>query len=172
MRILNQFADLTTGVVYIHAAPVALCPHVEWALSSTLDTRADLSWADQPAEPGRVRAVADWTGPVGSGGRLAAALRAWPGLVFEVTEDPSEGVDGQRFSHVPGLGLWHGSTSANGDVVVGEMMLRTLMDAHADGADLAERLDTALGTAWDEALEDYRMGAAGAEITLLSRRVG
>ena len=37
MRASNQFADTTTGVVYVHASPAAVCPHVEWALSSTLD---------------------------------------------------------------------------------------------------------------------------------------
>ncbi|MBT2270510.1 DUF3145 domain-containing protein, partial [Rhodococcus enclensis] len=27
MREMNQFADVTTGVVYIHSSPAALCPH-------------------------------------------------------------------------------------------------------------------------------------------------
>ena len=77
-------------------------------------------------------------------------------LRFEVTEDPSPGVDGQRFSHTPQLGLWSGAMSANGDIVVGEMRLRSLM---ADGADaLFAELDSVLGTAWDEALEPYRDG--------------
>ena len=67
MRILNQFADLTTGVVYIHASPVALCPHVEWALSSTLNARADLKWSTQDAEPGRMRATVS-----------SASTRTWP----------------------------------------------------------------------------------------------
>ncbi|QRY60960.1 DUF3145 domain-containing protein [Gordonia sp. PDNC005] len=172
MRILNQFADLTTGVVYIHASPVALCPHVEWALSSTLNARADLKWSTQDAEPGRMRATVDWTGPVGTGARLANALREWPGLAFEVTENASEGVDGERFSHVPGLGLWRGSISANGDVIVGEMQLRAMMDAQPDSAGLAAELDTALGTAWDDALESYRMGGADGEVTWLHQRVG
>ncbi|HTQ21942.1 DUF3145 family protein, partial [Mycobacterium sp.] len=38
MRASNQFADATAGVVYIHASPAAVCPHVEWALSSTLQS--------------------------------------------------------------------------------------------------------------------------------------
>ena len=45
---------------------------------------------------------------------------------FEVTEEPSPGVDGERFCFAPGLGLWHARTSANGDIVVGEDQLRTL----------------------------------------------
>lgn len=132
MRASNQFADVTTGVVYIHASPAAVCPHVEWALSSTLQSKANLVWTPQPAMPGQLRAVTNWCGPVGTGSRLANALRSWSVLRFEVTEDPSPGVDGQRFSHTPQLGLWSGAMSANGDIMVGEMRLRTLM---AQGAD-------------------------------------
>lgn len=172
MRMLNQFADLTTGVVYIHSAPVALCPHVEWALSSTLDARANLKWSAQDADPGQQRATVDWTGPVGTGARLANALREWPALRFEVTENASDGVDGERFSHVPGLGLWRGSTSANGDVILGEMQLRALLDSQPDSVGLAGEIESALGTAWDEALEPYRLGGAGAEVTWLQQRVG
>ena len=170
MRASNQFADVTTGVVYIHASPAAVCPHVEWALSSTLAANPNLKWTPQPAMPGQLRAVTNWVGPVGTGARLANALRSWTVLRFEVTEDPSLGVDGQRFSHTPQLGLWSGAMSANGDVVIGEMRLRAMM---TDGADaLAAELDSALGTAWDEALEVYRDGGDGAEVSWLSRGVG
>jgi hypothetical protein len=170
MRASNQFADSTTGVVYLHASPAAVCPHVEWALSSTLNARAQLKWTAQPAMPGQLRAVTNWVGPVGTGARLASALRAWSVLRFEVTEDPSAGVDGQRFCHTPQLGLWNGAMSANGDIIVGEMRLRSLM---AEGADaLAAELDTVLGTAWDEALEPYRDGGTAGEVSWQSRGVG
>jgi hypothetical protein len=91
-------------------------------------------------------------------------------LRFEVTEDPSAGVDGQRFCHTPQLGLWNGAMSANGDIMIGEMRLRSLM---AEGADtLAAELDTVLGTAWDEALEPYRDGGTAGEVSWQSRGVG
>jgi len=170
MRASNQFADATTGVVYLHASPAAVCPHVEWALSSTLGAGANLKWTPQPAMPGQMRAVTNWTGPVGTGARLANALRQWSVLRFEVTEDPSPGVDGQRFCHTPQLGLWSGAMSANGDIMVGEMRLRTLMSAGADT--LAAELDTVLGTAWDEALEPYRDGGDAGEVSWLNRGVG
>ena len=82
MRAANQFADVTTGVVYIHASPAAVCPHVEWALSSTLNSRANLKWTPQPAMPGQLRAVTNWVGPVGTGAQLANALRSWSVLRF------------------------------------------------------------------------------------------
>ena len=70
---------------------------------------------------GQLRAVTNWVGPVGTGAQLANALRSWSVLRFEVTEDPSAGVDGHRWCHTPQLGLWSGAMSANGDVMVGEM---------------------------------------------------
>ncbi|QLY33366.1 DUF3145 domain-containing protein [Nocardia huaxiensis] len=178
MRASSQFADATSGVVYIHSSPAALCPHIEWALTSTLKAPAKLRWTGQPAAPGAaLRATTDWYGPVGTGSRLANALRDWPVLTFEVTEEPSEGVDGERYSFVPGLGLWHGAMSANGDVMVGEMRLRSIVaEARAQGrtsaTDIAAEIDRALGTAWDDALEPYRMGEEGAEVTWLRRDVG
>src|SRR6476619_3081870 len=81
MRAANQFADAAMGVVYIHASPAAVCPHVEWALSSTLSARANLKWTAQPAMPGQLRAVTNWLGPVGTGAQLANALRSWSVLV-------------------------------------------------------------------------------------------
>ncbi|AOW94758.1 hypothetical protein BFN03_10205 [Rhodococcus sp. WMMA185] len=146
-----------------------MCPHIEWALTSTLNCRANLKWTSQPASNGVMRATTDWVGPVGTAARLVNALRPWPMLRFEVTEDASDGVDGERYSYVPGLGLWRGSTSANGDVVVGEMRLKAMMQAEGD---LAVDLAYALGTAWDEALEPFRSGGEGAEVTWLSRDVG
>jgi len=166
---LNQFADATTGVIYVHSSPAALCPHVEWALAAILDARANLRWTAQPAADGTLRATCDWVGPVGTGSRVAAALQAWPLLCFEVTEDPRDGVDGERFSHVPGLGLWRGTTSANGDVVIGEMRLRALLDQNRAG--FAAPVEQAVGTARDDGLESYRSGGEGAGVVWLRREV-
>lgn len=170
MRASNQFAELTTGVVYIHSSPAALCPHVEWALTSALEARANLKWTAQPASDGLLRTTTNWVGPVGTGAKIAHALRSWSMLRYEVTEDPSEGVDGERFSHVPGLGLWRGQMSANGDIVVSENRLHAMM---ASGTEfLVNEIHNALGTAWDEALEPYRRGGEfGAEVTWLRREV-
>lgn len=178
VRASTQFADATAGVVYIHSSPAALCPHVEWALTAALSAPARLRWTVQPAD-GHLRASSDWIGPVGTAARIAQSLRTWPVLRFEVTEDPSDGVDGERYSFVPGLGLWHGSTGANGDVVLGEMRLRALLQAAGElGAhgtyDLSAEIDRALGTPWDEDLESYRHGVdgSGAEVRWLRREVG
>lgn len=178
VRASSQFADATAGVVWIHSAPAALCPHVEWALTSALGSPAKLRWTTQPAD-GHLRATSDWIGPVGTAGRIAQSLRSWPVLRFEVTEDPSDGVDGERYSFAPGLGLWRGTVSANGDVTLGEMRLRSMLESARSvgkysGSDLAAEIDRALGTPWDEELEAFRSGdeVAGAEVTWLRRDVG
>ena len=154
------------GVVFVHSSPTAVCPHVEWAISGVLGERVNLHWTPQAAVPGQLRAECTWTAPAGSAGALAGALRAWPMLRFEVTEEPSPGVDGERFCHVPTLGLWSGRTSANGDIVVGEDRLRALIASSTPGQ-LPGRLHDLLGSAWDEALEPLRLAGDGAPVTWL-----
>ncbi|KID28203.1 DUF3145 domain-containing protein [Prauserella rugosa] len=157
----------TRGVVYVHSSPSAVCPHVEWAMSGTLGTRVELRWTAQPAAPGQLRAECEWRGSAGTAGKLANALKAWPMIRFEITEEPSPGVDGQRFCYAPGLGLWHARTSANGDIVVPEDQLRTLVAKSRASEQLAHRIDELLGAGWDEALEPFRHAGDGAPVTWL-----
>ncbi|RJQ80391.1 DUF3145 domain-containing protein [Pseudonocardiaceae bacterium YIM PH 21723] len=159
----------TSGVIYVHSSPSAVCPHVEWAISGTLGTRADLQWTAQPAAPGQLRAECSWSAEPGTGARLVSALKSWPMVRFEVTEEPSPGLDGQRFCFVPGLGLWRANTSANGDIVVSEDQIRTLAAKYRAPEALAHRLEELLGTNWDEALEPFRRAGDGAPVTWLHR---
>src|SRR5258708_8508654 len=92
----------TRGVVYLHCVPSAIAPHVEWALAGVLGRPARLEWTGQPAAPQHLRAEAAWIGAIGTGARLAASVRAWPMLVFEVTEDATWASDGERLAYVPG----------------------------------------------------------------------
>jgi hypothetical protein len=156
----------TRGVIFVHSSPTAVCPHVEWAISGVLGARVSLEWTAQPAAPGLLRTECTWSGPAGSAGALAGALRAWPMLRFEVTEEPSPGVDGERFCHAPSLGLWRGRTSANGDIVVGEDQLRSLL-TESPGGQVAGRVHDLLGSAWDTALEPFRLAGDGAPVTWL-----
>jgi hypothetical protein len=87
-------------------------------------------------------------------------------LRFEVTEEPSPGVDGERFCHAPSLGLWRGRTSANGDIVVGEDQLRALL-TESPGGQVGGRVHELLGSAWDAALEPFRLAGDGAPVTWL-----
>jgi hypothetical protein len=159
----------TRGVVYIHSTPLAVCPHVEWAIARVLAAPVNLQWVHQPADPTARRAECTWSGRPGTGSELAAALRQWPMIRFEITEEPSAGVDGQRFMHVPGRGLFAAGMSANGDVMLGEHRLRAIMANARNAEALAHELDRALGSAWDAELEPYRYAGEGAPITLLTQ---
>ncbi len=151
----------SSGVLYIHSCPAALVPHVEWAVAAELGVRASLSWTDQPVAPGTLRAEAGWRGRPGTAGRLAAALRGWSVMRYEVTEEASPGCDGERWSVTPTLGVFRAVTSANGDLMVGEDRLRALLSGAA-GPQLAYGIDALLGGAWDAELEPYRQAGDGA----------
>ena len=73
----------TRGVLYVHSAPRALCPHVEWAVAGVLGTRVSLDWIRQPAAPGTWRSEFSWKGEAGTASKLASALRGWHLLRFE-----------------------------------------------------------------------------------------
>ena len=87
-------------------------PRSPWLPTSSGRSRASsvrrCAWSGrpQPADPTTRRAECSWSGKPGTGAEFAAALRGWPMLRFEVTEEPSPGFDGERFMHVPGRGLF------------------------------------------------------------------
>jgi hypothetical protein len=156
------------GVLYVHSCPPAVCAHVEWAVSRVLGVPVRLEWTAQSADPSTQRAECQWSAKTGTAGELATALRQWPMLRFEVTEEPTYGVDGERISHVPGRGTFRSTMSANGDVLVSEDRLRALL-ATADGPDaLTHGIEKLLGTAWDAELEAYRQAGDGAPVTWLT----
>jgi hypothetical protein len=159
------------GVVFMHCCPAALAPHVEWALAGVLGSPVRLEWTGQPAAPQHLRAEATWTGAVGTAARLAASLRAWPMLVFEITEDATAETDGERLAYVPGRGFHRRAVSANGDVVVSEERLRGLMVRARTAEDYEHGITELLGLAWDAELEPYRLGGDGAPVTLLHQVV-
>lgn len=163
----------TRGVVYVHSAPPALCPHVEWAVGGVLAVRVTLDWTPQPAAPGAVRAELSWQAEAGTGARLASALRDWTHLRFEVTEEPSAGAEGERWSSTPSLGLFHATTGVHGDIVVREDRLRAaLARAAADPAtDVVAEMQVLLGKAWDDELETFRHAGDGAPVRWLHQVV-
>ncbi|MDQ4490736.1 DUF3145 domain-containing protein [Sinomonas sp. ASV486] len=161
-------AVMTRGLLFVHSAPSALCPHVEWAIGSVVDKRTDLDWTAQPAAPGMLRAELSWAGKPGTGAQLASALRGWAHLRYEVTEEPSPSVDGARWSHTPELGIFHSMTDVHGNIVISEDRIRYAYEAGAgDPSVVYHELSLALGEAWDEELEPFRHAAEGAPVRWL-----
>ncbi len=119
----------TRGVLYVHSAPQALCPHIQWALESVSHRRTDLQWTPQNAEPGCVRTELEWSGRAGTGALLASALRTLGRVRFEVTENASQGSDGSRWSFTPDLGIFHATTDVAGNICVSEDRIRYAFEA-------------------------------------------
>jgi hypothetical protein len=179
----------TRGVVYIHAAPPALCPHVEWAVGGVLGMRVTLDWTPQPTAPGTFRAELSWQADPGTASKLASALRDWMHLRFEVTEEPSAGAEGERYSSTPTLGLFHATTGVHGDIMVREDRLRAALaraatesaiGGVADGATdgvidpatrVMQEMQALLGKAWDDELEPFRYAGDGAPVRWLHQVV-
>jgi hypothetical protein len=159
------------GVLYVHSAPPALCPHIEWAVAGIVGAPVGMPWVGQSAAPGALRAELTWHARPGTAGAIASALAGWNRLRFEVTEDSSPGCDGVRHCYTPDLGLFSAATGANGDIMVGEDRLRSVMllaSGGADSASLEDELSRLLGTAWDNELEPFRRAADGAPVRWLN----
>lgn len=160
----------TRGVIFVHSAPTALCPHIEWAVGAALGVRPHLDWTPQPAADGAWRTELSWAAEPGTGARLATALRGWAKLRYEVTEEPSALADGARWSHTPALGIHHSVVGLHGDVLVAEDRLRAAVETSAgDPVALSAALDRVLGRAWDDELEPFRYAGDGAPVRWLHR---
>ncbi|MHB1739319.1 MAG: DUF3145 domain-containing protein [Actinomycetes bacterium] len=157
----------THGVVYVHAAPPALAPHVQWALAGVLGMPVDLDWSPQPAEAGTLRAEVCWQGAAGTAARIASALRGWARLRFEVTEDPAAEVEGARFSYTPTLGMFHALIGSTGDILLPEQRLRAALEGPMGSDGLGAELDRLLGGPWDDELEPFRYAGDGAPVRWL-----
>lgn len=145
------------GVLFVHSAPRALAPHLEWAAGRALNRAVNFDWTAQPVLKGSLRAEFYWEGAPGTGALLASALRGWEHLRYEVTEDPSPGTDGGRWMHTPDLGIFFAQTDSVGNLVISEERVRAAMEsAGANARELQRELRLALGQAWDDELDAFR----------------
>jgi Protein of unknown function (DUF3145) len=161
-------ASMTRGVVFIHSAPAALCPHIEWAVAGVLGGQVNLEWSPQPAQSACYRTELSWQGEPGAGARLASAMRGWEHVRYEITEEPTAGCEGERYSYTPTLGIFHAVMGVHGDIVVPEDRLRfAMIEAEQGGDPLPIALDQLLGKAWDDELETFRYAGDGAPVRWL-----
>ena len=158
------------GVLFVHSAPRALAPHIEWAAGRALDRAVNFDWSDQPVLKGSLRAEFYWEGAPGTGAVLASALRGWEHLRFEVTEDAGFGVDGGRWLHTPDLGIFFAQTDTVGNVVIPEDRIRYAMEiAGSNARELHRELRLALGQAWDDELEAFRHASDTSQVVWLHK---
>lgn len=162
----------TRGVLYVHSAPSALCPHIEWAVSGVLGVPVSLDWTPQPAQSGTYRAELSWSGETGSAASVASALRGWNHLRFEITEEPTAGSEGARYSFTPELGVFHAVTGLHGDIMIPEDRLKAAVVKAALGdTTLLTEIDKLLGKPWDDELETFRHAGEGAPVRWLHQVV-
>jgi hypothetical protein len=162
--------SIARGVVYIHSAPRALCPHVEWAAGRALGHAVNFDWRPQPVLAGAQRTEYYWEGPRGMGAALASALRGWEHLRYEVTEDAGLGTDGGRWMHTPELGIFYAQTDTAGNMVIPEDRIRAAMEsAGSDAFELHRELRIALGQSWDDELEAFRHASEDSPVVWLHK---
>ena len=162
----------TRGVMYVHSAPSALCPHVEWAVGGVLGTSVSFDWTVQPAQASSQRTEYSWVGEGGTASAIASALRGWNHLRFEITEEPTTGTEGARFSYTPDLGIFHAVTGIHGDILIPEDRLRAALTRSQRGeTDLEAELAKLLGKPWDDELEPFRYAGEGAPVRWLHQVV-
>ncbi|WP_430592843.1 DUF3145 domain-containing protein [Humidisolicoccus flavus] len=163
-------ATVARGVIYIHSAKQAVCPHLEWAIGRALGTASAVTWQPQEALPGTQRAELYWEAKPGSGAHIASALRGWDDVRFEVTEDPGLGRDGGRWMHTPSLGTFYAQTDTIGNMVIPEDRVRYAIEIAGDDlGELRRELAVALGSAWDEELETFRHASDNAAVVWLHK---
>lgn len=186
---LHSVVDRTTdrsrprarGVVFIHSCPRAMASHVAWAVQEATGAAAPIEWITQPVEPGALRTEVQWEGEPGSASKLVSALRAWPQLRFEVTEDATAMCEGERYSSTPTLGVFRATIGVHGDVMVSEERLRAALERAAEAArvgyredadpdeDLADDISRLLGQPWDDELEPFRVAGEDTPVRWLHR---
>lgn len=150
-------SSATRGVIFIHSAPRAMCSHIEWALGTVLDKKVLLEWNDQPVVAGAVRSETTWSGSPEVTERIVSALKAFPHIRFEVTQEPCQNYDGQRYVCTPSLGILRTGMGVYGQAFIEEERARSAVaTAVAQGASLTEVLDHLLGGPWDRELEPFR----------------
>ncbi len=162
----------TRGVIYVHSAPSALCPHIEWAVGGVLGNAVNLEWTPQPAQAGTYRAEFSWLGEVGTAAAIVSALRGWTHLRFEITEEPTAATEGARYSSTPELGVFHAVTGVHGDLMIPEDRLKAAVVRAALGEVALEiEIDRLLGKPWDDELETFRHAGDGAPVRWLHQVV-
>ena len=163
----------TRGVLYVHSAPSALCPHIEWAVGGVLGVAVSLDWTPQPAQSGSLprRAVLGRRRRLRRGRRLRPARLEPPPLRDHRGADGVSS-EGARYSYTPELGVFHAVTGLHGDIMIPEDRLKAAVVKAALGdTTLLIEIDKLLGKPWDDELETFRHAGEGAPVRWLHQVV-
>ncbi len=161
-------AESLAGDLRIYSAPNALLRHINWSLNEIFGSPITLHWQPQPLAAGTMSCEYQWRADKDRASRIASSLKAWHYLRFEVREYRVNGGEGVLYRCTPTLGLHQAVTASTGDIMIHENRLMTTLANSRSYESLREGVESALGTAWDEELECYRLGIRDADIAKVS----
>jgi hypothetical protein len=148
---------MAKGLVFIHQAPAALIPHVEWTLAGISANPADIHWHKSVNVELSYWGVASYSGDRESGSTLASAFMNLKQLIFEITQERSASDPGYRWSFTPQLGMFQSSTDDAGNLLVSENQIRAAMERSGPNPlKLQRELRKLIGQSWDDELEQFR----------------
>jgi len=148
------------GMGFIHSAPRALLPHLEWTIGRVFGYPIPLRWLAINRD--QFRAEFHWQGNDQHGFELAGELMGWQTVRFEVTQQ------NHRWSFTPKLGLFHSDTDDAGNILVNEFRMKTALESAGSNAiELQRQMRLLIGQPWDEELEPFRINGENAPIIWL-----
>ena len=157
------------GRILIYSTPGALIQHIEWAINQAVGQVVSITWVNQPLNPGSKAMELEYKHQIPIAAKLSTALKAWHYIRFEVREINKNTQDAIFYRATPDLGLHQVSTASNGDVVLNENQINTILKNSLSYEKLQSNLENALGVNWDTELEPYRIALASGMLDSVSK---
>jgi hypothetical protein len=143
--------------------------HIEWAINQAVGQVVSFTWVNQPLNPGSKAMEFEYKHHLPIAAKLVIALKAWHYIRFEVREVNKNTQDVIFFRATPELGLHQVSATTNGDVVLNENQINTIIKNSLSYEKLQANLENALGVNWDIELEPYRIALASGMLDSVSK---
>lgn len=157
------------GRILIYSAPIALTQHIQWAIDQGLGQVIKLPWQNQPLNPSSKALELEYKHQMPVAAKLATALKAWHYIRFEIREINKSTQDATYYRATPDLGLHQAHLASNGDVVLNENQVNSILKNSLSYEKLQVNLENALGISWDIELEPYRIALAGPMLDSVSK---
>jgi hypothetical protein len=134
--------------------------HIEWAINQVMGQVISFTWVNQPLNPGSKAMEFEYKHHSPIAVKITTALRAWHYIRFEVRELNKNTQDATYYRATPDLGLHQAQLASNGDVVLNENQVNSILKNSLSYEKLQANLENALGISWDLELEPYRLALA------------
>ena len=143
--------------------------HIEWAINQALGQVISFSWVNQPLNPGSKAMEFEYKYHLSVAAKITTALKAWHYIRFEIREVNKNTQDATYYRATPDLGLHQANLASNGDVVLNENQVNSILKNSLSYEKLQANLENALGISWDIELEPYRIALAGPMLDTVSK---